>query len=331
MVNLILPLLLGVGGGAWLAIRAARLRVLSGNSARVAAILTAVAAPVAFAALAAILNIVIDLASPLQASVAALVSGVVGAAWLVAAAMGARTPDRFAWLALVVFAGLALMATTATRAFDPAVRVFVTMLPILGFLAVAPVAAGRAFEEGRDQRVRWAAYGVGAIMALAAVGALPVALFGIAMPPQEAVHTWELRLVPLAEGEYTLRLDMLDDDSGISAKRLKDHLADGLARAGADAHWENGTLVVQASGIVRASASIAFFGAVGDREGFPTVRENVTATVVGPTVMARWIIEHSGGEGHTCWQRGALGGQVEADGPIELRPEAGDEPHHVCA
>ncbi len=330
MVNLMLPVILGVVGGAWLAVRAARQHLESGNSARVAAILTAVAAPIALAALSAILTIFIDLASPLKSGVAALTSGVIGAAWLVCAALGARVPDRLAWLLMVGLAGAAAIAAVAGRSFDPGVRVMVTMVPVLGFLAIAPTAAARAFEEGRDQRTRWAAYGVGALMALAAVGALPVALFGMATPPQEASHAWEVQLIPQDQGDYTVRIHMLEAGGGVSTARLKGQIVDAFEADGARAHWENGTLVVAAAGPVKASASTAFFGSVGDREGFPPVRQNVTAAVEGPAMGVLWRIAHSGGEGHSCLERGVLAGSLPAGGHTELRAEGRDELAMMC-
>ncbi len=332
MANLMLPLLLGVVGGAWFGIRAAKPRLETRDSRRILVIVTAVAAPVALASMIVAVNVGLDAWSPWKPALATLAAGAVGAAWLVAAGFSARLPERIAWLTLIVL-GVAVAALGLAASAGDVASTLVVIVPLLGVLAVAPVAAASAFEPASDARLRWGAYAVVGVLGLAAVGALPAALFGLSVQPNEAHHQWDLSIA--GTGPYEVRIEMLDAAvAGPSLDVLRAELVAGLRRDGAQASWdENGTVLsVAADARLAAQAGYRFMGSVEHREAFPPIATPLFVAVeASDNVTVRLRVDHSGGQGHTCWERAEFSAVIAPGQRVMLDTGHEDGLPLICA
>lgn len=287
----------------------------------------------------------VDPLSPLAAPGALALLGllglvVLGATWALTTPTGRTLSTGVLGLVtLLVLFGLLLGRGSVGTRVEPVVLVGLIGLPFVILGVTAPVATHRWWTT-REDRVRWAApAALGVLLVVLSIAGGGFALVEASAGNTTSPATYTYRVTIDAEPGEPTRLGVPfpvageDDDAGkvaiLSTFESKLRIVEG---DGEVATPEPGWAVIEAEGPVTVEARYAFWGDIGAREAFSDWRLANATVARGPAgeanVTVDWLVDFSGGEGHTCWAHGEARATVAPGGNATLElpdSEAGDE------
>lgn len=140
-----------------------------------------------------------------------------------------------------------------------------------------------------------------------------------------ATHRWSAAIHPEDGGPWEIELPFLiavQDRALPPLEALREQI--NVLPGSLQIDWldhPEGHLHIRGQGPATLEAHRTFRGDVGEREAFLDwhAAGGEVRSLAGGALNITWSVDHSGGTGHTCWQRGMYEAELPAQGKAWLR------------